>query len=126
MICNCEGCTATDTKCAHVASAEAKFTTSMKTSVHVVPQSIELNGYKGKHTLGSDDTYLHLLNIVYRMAKSVIMMRNVVIQAVIWVAIFCFPSAPLSPQFCSFVENIRMSSMIILYLSLFGNCSQMT
>ena len=47
MIRNCNGCTATDAKCAHMASAEAKFTTSMKISVRVVPQSIVLNGYKG-------------------------------------------------------------------------------
>ena len=56
MILNCEGWTATDAKCAHMASAEAKFTTSTKISVHVVPQSIVLNGYKGKHTLGNEDT----------------------------------------------------------------------
>ena len=105
MIRNCDGCTATDAKCAHMASAETKFTTSTKTSVRVVPQSIVLNGYKGKHTLGNDDTYLHFLNIVYRMAKSVIMMRNVVIQAVIWAASFCFPSAPLSPQFYGSVDG---------------------
>ena len=109
MIHNCDGCTATDAECAHMASAEAKFTTSTKTSVCAVPQSIVLNGYKGKHTLGSDDTYLHILNTVYRMAKSVIMMRNVVIQAVIWVAIFCFPSAPLSPQFCGSVGSWKLN-----------------
>ena len=100
MIRNCNGCTATDAKCAHMASAKAKFTTSTKTSVRAVPQSIVLNGYKGKHTLGNEDTYLHFLNIVYRIAKSVIMIKNVVIQAVIWAVSFCFPSAPLSPQFC--------------------------
>ena len=62
VICNCDGCTATDAKCAHMASTEAKFTTSDE-NIHVraVPQSIVLNGYKGKHTLGSDDTYLHFL-----------------------------------------------------------------
>ena len=108
MICNCDGCTAMDTKCAHMASAEAKFTTSTKTSVHAVPQSIVLNRYKGKHTLGNEDTYLHFLNIVYRITKSVIMMRNVVIQAVIWVASFCFPSAPLSPQFCGRVGGWKL------------------
>ena len=98
MIRNCDGCTATVTKCAHIASAEAKFTTSTKTSVRAVPWSIVLNQYKGKHTLGSDDTYLHFLKIVYKMAKSAIITRMVVIQALILVAIFCFPSAPLSPQ----------------------------
>ena len=56
MICNCDGCTVTDVKCAHMASAEAKFITSMKISVCAVPQSIVLNGYKGKHTLGKEDT----------------------------------------------------------------------
>ena len=50
VIHNCDGCTATDAKCAHMASAEDKFTTSTKTSVHAVPWSIVLNGYKGKHT----------------------------------------------------------------------------
>ena len=103
MICNCDGCTSADAKCAHMASPEAKFTTSTKTSVCVVPRSIVLNGYKGKHTLGSDHTYLHFLNTVYRNAKSSIIMRNVVIQALIGVAIFCFPSTPLSPQFCGSV-----------------------
>ena len=68
-----------DVKCAHMASAEAKFTTSTKTSVRAVPWSIVLNGYKGKHTLGNEDTYLHFLNIVYRIAKNVIVMRNVII-----------------------------------------------
>ena len=108
MIRNCDGCTATDAKCVLMASAEAKFTASTKTSVRAVPQSIVLNGYKGKHTLGSDDTYLNFLNIVYRMAKSVIMMRNIVIQAVIWVAIFCFPSTPLSLQFCGSVGSWKL------------------
>ena len=28
------------------------------------------------------------------------MINIIVIQAVIWAASFCFPSAPLSPQFC--------------------------
>ena len=73
-------------KFAHMASAEAKFTTSTKTSVRVVPQSIVLNGYKGKHTLGSDDKYLHFLNIVYRMAKSVMAKR-------------CYPSGHLGGKF---------------------------
>ena len=85
-------------KCAHMASAEARFTTSTKSSVHVVPWSIVLNGYKGKHTLGGDDRYLHFLKIVYKMANSVIIMRMVVIQALIRAAIFCFPLAPLSPN----------------------------
>ena len=98
-----------DVKCAQLASSEAKFTTSTKTSVHPVPRSIVLNGYKGKHTLGSDDTYLHFLNTVYRMAKSVIIMRNVVIQALNWVAIFCFPSAPLSLQFCGSVVGWKLN-----------------
>ena len=66
MIHNCDGCTATDTKCAHMASAETKFTTSTKTSGRAVPQSIVLNGYKGKHTLSSDDTYLHFLAELFR------------------------------------------------------------
>ena len=56
MILNCDGCTVTDAKCAHMASAEAKFTTSTKISVRTVPRSIVLNGYKGKHTLGKEDT----------------------------------------------------------------------
>ena len=64
VIRNCNGCTATDAKCAHMASAEAKFTTSTKISVRAVPRSIVLNGYKGKHTLGNEDTYRHFLNIV--------------------------------------------------------------
>ena len=97
------------TKCAHMASAEAKFTTSTKTSMRAVPQSIVLNGYKGKHTLGSDDTYLHFLKTVYKMAKSAIIMRMVVIQALIWVVIFCFPSEPLSPQFCSKVGGWKLN-----------------
>ena len=64
MIRNCDGWTATDVKCAHIASAEARFTTSTKISVRLVPLSIVLNGYKGKHTLGSDDTYQHFFNMV--------------------------------------------------------------
>ena len=56
MILNCEGWTATDAKCAHMASAEARFTTSTKISVCAVPRSIVLNGYKGKHTSGNEDT----------------------------------------------------------------------
>ena len=56
MIRNCNGCTATDAKCAHMASAKARFTTSTKISVCTVPRSIVLNGYKGKHTLGNEDT----------------------------------------------------------------------
>ena len=64
MIRNCDGCTAMDAKCAHMASAKAKFTTSMKISVCAVPQSIVLKGYKGKHTRGNEDTYQHFLNIV--------------------------------------------------------------
>ena len=100
VIRNCDGCTATDAKCAHMASAEAKFTTSTKMSVCAVPQSIVLNGYKGKHTLGNDDTYLHLLNTVYNMAKRANIFRNIVIQALNCAAILCFPSTPLSPQFC--------------------------
>ena len=91
-----------------MALAEAKFTTSTKTSVHAVPWSIVLNGYKGKHTLGNEDTYRHFLNIAYRIAKSVIMIKNVVIQAVIWAASFCFPSAPLSPQFCGRVGGWKL------------------
>ena len=88
-----------------MASAEAKFTISTKISMRAVPQSIVLNGYKGKHTLGNEDTYRHFLNIVQRIAKSVIMIKIVVIQAVIWAASFCFPSAPLSPQFCGKVSG---------------------
>ena len=64
MILNCDGCTATDAKWAHMASAEARFTTSTKLSVCAVPRSIVLNGYKGKHTLGNEETYRHFLNIV--------------------------------------------------------------
>ena len=56
VIRNCDGCTATDVKCAHMASAEAKLTTSTKISVRAVPRSIVLNGYKGKHTRGNEDT----------------------------------------------------------------------
>ena len=48
MILNYEGWTATDAKCAHMASAEARFTTSTKISVRTVPRSIVLNGYKGE------------------------------------------------------------------------------
>ena len=91
-----------------MAYAEAKFTTSMKTSVRAVPQSIVLNGYEGKHTLGNEDMYWHFLNIVYRIAKSVIMIKNIVIQAVIWVASFCFLSGPLSPQFCGRVGGWKL------------------
>ena len=64
VIRNCDGCTATVAKSAHMASAEAKLTTSSKISVRVVPQRIVLNGYKGKHTLGRDDTYRHFQNMV--------------------------------------------------------------
>ena len=38
-------------------------------SVLAVPRRIVLDGYKGKHTLGRDDTYLHFLNIAYNIAK---------------------------------------------------------
>ena len=109
VICNCDGCTATVAKCAHMASAEARFTTSTKTFIRAVPQSIVLNGYKGKHTLGSDDTYLHFLKMVYKMANSAIIMRMVIIQALIWVANFCFPSTPLSPQFSSKVGGWKLN-----------------
>ena len=92
-----------------MASAEAKFTTSTKISVRAVPRSIVLNGYKGKHTLGSDETYLHFLKMVYKMAKRAIITRMVVIQALIWAAIFCFPSAPLSPQSGSKVGSWKLN-----------------
>ena len=105
VIRNCDGCMATDVKCAHMASAEAKFTTSTKMSMRAVPRSIVLNGYKGKHTRGNEDTYLHFLNTVYIIAKRAIIMRNVVIQTLICAAIFCFPSAPLSPQSCGKVGS---------------------
>ena len=118
MICNCDGCTAMDMKCANMASAEAKFTISMKTSMRAVPQSIVLNGYKGKHTLGNEDMYLHFLNIVYRITKSVSMIKNIVIQVVIWVASFCFPSAPLSPQFCGRVGGWKFTLLGYTHLSL--------
>ena len=68
MILNCDGLTATVVKCAHIASTEAKFTTSTKISVCAVPRSIVLYGYKGKYTRGSDETYLHFLKMVYKMA----------------------------------------------------------
>ena len=64
MILNCDGCTATDAKCAHMAFAEAKFTTSTKISMRAVNRSIVLNGYKGKQTLGKEETYRHFLKIV--------------------------------------------------------------
>ena len=105
VILNCDGCTATDAKYVHMASAEAKFTTSTKMSVHAVPRSIVLNGYKGKHTRGNEDTYLHFLNTVYNMAKRANIIRNVVIQALSCAAIFCFPSTPLSPQSCGKVGS---------------------
>ena len=101
VILNCDGCTATDAKCAHMASAEAKFTTSMR----VVPRSIVLNGYKGKHTGDNEDTYLHFLNTVYTIAKRAIIMRNTIIQTLSCAAIFCFPSAPLSSQSCGKVGS---------------------
>ena len=50
---------ATVAKCTHMASAEAKLTTSTNISILVVPRSIVLNGYKGKHTHGRDETYRH-------------------------------------------------------------------
>ena len=105
VILNCDGCMATDVKCAHMASAEAKFTTSTKTSVYAVPRSIVLNGYKGKHTHGNEDIYLHFLNTVYTIAKRANIMRNVVIQTLSCATIFCFPSTPLSPQSCGKVGS---------------------
>ena len=108
VILNCDGCTAIDAKCAHMASAEAKFTTSTKTSMHAVPRSIVLNGYKSKHTRGNEDMYLHFLNIVYTIAKRANIMRNVLIQTLSCAAIFCFPSAPLSPQFCGKVGGWKL------------------
>ena len=77
--------------------------------MRAVPRSIVLNRYKGKHTLGNEDIYLHFLNIVYRIAKSASMIKNIVIQAVIWAASFCFPSAPLSPQFCGGVGGWKLT-----------------
>ena len=75
-------------KCAHVASAEAKLTTSTKISVFAVPRRIVLNGYKGKHTLGRDDTYLHFLKIVYSIAKIAMITKIIVIHALIFTATF--------------------------------------
>ena len=48
MILNCDGCTATDAKCAHMASAEAKFTTSMKISVRAVPSEYRAEWMQGE------------------------------------------------------------------------------
>ena len=62
-----------------MASAEARLTISTKMSVLVVPWSIVLNGYKGKHTRGSDDTYLHFLNMVYSIASDAIITSITVI-----------------------------------------------
>ena len=39
-------------------------------SVLDVPHRKLLTGYMGKHTHGSEDTYLHFLKTVYRIAKS--------------------------------------------------------
>ena len=39
-------------------------------SVLHVPHRKLLTGYMGKHTPGSEDTYLHFLKTVYRIAKS--------------------------------------------------------
>ena len=60
-------------------------------------------------SLGSDDMYLHFLKMVYKMAKSAIIMRMVIIQALIWAAIFCFPSTPLSPQFGGKVGSWKLN-----------------
>ena len=98
VIHNCDGCTATVAKCAHMASAEARFTTSTKISIRAVPRSKVLNGYKGKHTLGRDDTYRHFRNMVYTIANSAIIIKIVVTHALILATNLCWPSAPLSPQ----------------------------
>ena len=92
-----------------MALAEARFTTSTKISFRAVPQSIVLNGYKGKHTLGSDDTYLHFFKIVYAIARIAIIIRITVIQALILAAIFCWPSAPLSPQSGGKVGGLKLN-----------------
>ena len=83
-------------KCAHMASAEAKFTTSTKISVRAVPRSMVLNGYKGKHTLGRDDTYRHFRNMAYTIANSAIIIKTVVTHVLIFAGNLCWPLAPLS------------------------------
>ena len=80
---------ATVAKCAHMASAEAKFTTSTKISIRAVPQSIVLNGYKGKHTLGRDDTYWHFRNIAYTIANRAIIIKIIVTHVLIFAANLC-------------------------------------
>ena len=41
----------------------------MNMSVHAVPLKKLLAGYIGKHTRTMEDTYLHFLHIVYRIAS---------------------------------------------------------
>ena len=70
MIHSCEGWTAHVVKLAQIDFAVLMLMTSTKISVHDVPRRKLLPGYMGKHTHGSEDTYLHFLKIVYRIAKS--------------------------------------------------------
>ena len=54
--------------------------TSTKMSVLDVPRRKLLTGYMGKYTRGSEDTYLHFLKTVYRIAKSLTVIKIAVMM----------------------------------------------
>ena len=81
-------------------------------SVLAVPQSKSEKGYRGKHTHGIDDTYLHFLNIAYTMHIIVKAVRTMVMN--ICIVSNCLSSCvKISSQLVSMVRGRKVKGCMV-------------
>ena len=89
------------------------FTTSTNMSILAVTLRKLLTGYIGKQTLGKDDTYLHFLHSMYRMAKRPTVIKKLVIT-VFKNNICCSCSTNVSSQFRGNVGGLYVNPLPFL------------
>ena len=78
-------------------------------SVLAVPRKKLLTGYMGKHTCGSEDTYLHFLKTVYRTAQSPTVIKIAVM--IVFRKTMCFSCAKnISSQLGGSVGGLNVNS----------------
>ena len=79
-------------------------------SVLAVPHKKLLTGYMGKHTRGSEDTYRHFLQIVYKIAESPTAIKIAII--IVFRKTTCFSCATnISSQLGGSVGGLYLNSL---------------
>ena len=98
MILNCEGWTATDAKCAHMASAEARFYNLYENIRARGASEYSAEWIQGEAHPWQGGYIATFFENGIRIASNVIIINIVVIQAVIWLRAFVFLLHPCLPN----------------------------